>query len=82
MNRRDILKHTGLLAAGALAAPVAKAAAKPVPKPVLTCGTCGTNALPVSRDMKSSAASVITTSGGKRLPKKMRCMEKHMQQNG
>jgi len=36
MNRRDILKHTGLLAAGALAAPVAKAVAKPVRKPVLT----------------------------------------------
>jgi len=36
MNRRDILKHTGLLAAGALAAPVAKAAARPVRKPVLT----------------------------------------------
>lgn len=36
MNRRDILKQTGLLAAAALAAPVAKAAAKPVRKPVLT----------------------------------------------
>lgn len=36
MNRRDILKHTGLLAAGALVPPVAKAAAKPVRKPVLT----------------------------------------------
>lgn len=36
MNRRDILRQSGLLAAGVLAGPVTKAAARPVRKPVLT----------------------------------------------